>query len=118
MLQLSPNSSAIGRAQGQRDRPAYVNMNQDEALLNLNDYNEILQSEVYVDLDRLRLLARHGVPNQLRGVIVLWVLNGSLKKIPYFDAPVLYRKFGNIFWVYNKPIDVSILVKEKIVLRG
>ncbi|ORY96886.1 rab-GTPase-TBC domain-containing protein [Syncephalastrum racemosum] len=46
----------------------------DEALSNFNDYNEILQSEVWVDLERLRLLARHGVPNQLRGEVWKYLL--------------------------------------------
>lgn len=44
-------------------------MNEDEDQLSyLDDFQEILQSEVYVDLERLRILARHGVPDQLRGV--------------------------------------------------
>ncbi|KAG0183943.1 hypothetical protein DFQ28_000423 [Apophysomyces sp. BC1034] len=42
-------------------------MDQDEALSILNDFNEILQSEVHVDLERLRLLARHGIPSHIRG---------------------------------------------------
>jgi hypothetical protein len=46
----------------------YRSMDEDEAVSILNDYNEILQSEVYVDLERLRILARHGIPHQLRGV--------------------------------------------------
>lgn len=46
-------------------------MNQDEEENSyLTDFQEILQSEVYVDLERLRILARHGVPSQLRGVSV------------------------------------------------
>lgn len=45
-------------------------MNGDEDELSyLNDFQEILQSEVYVDLERLRILAKHGVPDQLRGVL-------------------------------------------------
>lgn len=70
MLQLSPTStSRIVRTQGQRERLSHMSINDDEeALSNFNDYNEILQSETYVDLERLRLLARHGVPHQLRGV--------------------------------------------------
>ncbi|KAI7880735.1 RabGAP/TBC [Lichtheimia hyalospora FSU 10163] len=47
---------------------------QNEALANLNDYLEILQSEVYVDLDRLRLLARHGIPNELRAEVWKYLL--------------------------------------------
>lgn len=44
-------------------------MKQDEDKLSyIDDFQEILQSEVYVDLERLRILARHGVPNQLRSV--------------------------------------------------
>lgn len=46
----------------------HMNTNHDEAQSNYNDFNEILQSEVYVDLERLRMLAKHGVPNELRGV--------------------------------------------------
>jgi hypothetical protein len=50
-------------------------MNQDEEELSyLNDFQEILQSEVYVDLERLRILAKHGVPDQLRGVSCLLFL--------------------------------------------
>ena len=60
MLQLQSNLV--------RQRQHYQTMQQDEALSILNDFNEILQSEVYVDLERLRLLARHGIPNELRGV--------------------------------------------------
>lgn len=46
-----------------------TSMNQDEEELSyLNDFQEILQSEVYVDLERLRILARHGIPDQIRGV--------------------------------------------------
>jgi hypothetical protein len=40
----------------------------DEAQSNLNDYYDLLQSEVHVDLDRLRILARQGIPSQIRGV--------------------------------------------------
>ncbi|KAG1314906.1 hypothetical protein G6F64_001086 [Rhizopus arrhizus] len=39
-----------------------------------NDFQEILQSEVYVDLERLRILARHGVPNQLRSEVWKYLL--------------------------------------------
>ncbi|KAI8085600.1 rab-GTPase-TBC domain-containing protein [Thamnidium elegans] len=49
-------------------------MQQDEALSILNDFNEILQSEVYVDLERLRILARHGIPSELRGVVWKFLL--------------------------------------------
>jgi hypothetical protein len=46
-------------------------MKQDEDKLSyIDDFQEILQSEVYVDLERLRILARHGIPNQLRSVYV------------------------------------------------
>jgi hypothetical protein len=34
----------------------------------LEEFQEILQSEVYVDLERLRVLAKHGVPEKVRGV--------------------------------------------------
>jgi hypothetical protein len=61
MLQLQTN---VNRQRQQ----LYQNMQHDEALSILNDFNEILQSEVYVDLERLRILARHGIPNELRGV--------------------------------------------------
>ncbi|KAI9321008.1 rab-GTPase-TBC domain-containing protein [Dichotomocladium elegans] len=47
---------------------------QTEALSNMTDYLEILQSEVYVDLERLRILARHGVPNELRGEVWKYLL--------------------------------------------
>lgn len=63
MLQLQTNN--IVRTQRQ---VTHENMQQDEALSILNDFNEILQSEVYVDLERLRILARHGIPSELRGV--------------------------------------------------
>lgn len=69
MLQLQAtnnnNSNSLARTQRQQ---IYQSMEQDEALSILNDFNEILQSEVHVDLERLRILARHGVPNELRGV--------------------------------------------------
>ncbi|RCI00085.1 hypothetical protein CU098_011238 [Rhizopus stolonifer] len=40
----------------------------------LNDFEDILQSEVYVDLERLRILARHGIPDQLRGEVWKYLL--------------------------------------------
>lgn len=43
-------------------------MNLEEQETKLLDFEDILQSEVYVDLERLRMLARHGIPDQLRGV--------------------------------------------------
>ncbi|KAI7904977.1 rab-GTPase-TBC domain-containing protein [Cokeromyces recurvatus] len=49
-------------------------MNQDEELSYLNDFHEILQSEVYVDLERLRILSRHGIPDQLRGEVWKYLL--------------------------------------------
>ncbi|KAI7857601.1 rab-GTPase-TBC domain-containing protein [Circinella umbellata] len=74
MLQLSPHSTVFGSAQGQKERSLRMNMNQDEALSNYNDYNDLLQSEVYVDLERLRILARHGIPNELRGEVWKYLL--------------------------------------------
>ncbi|KAI9350387.1 rab-GTPase-TBC domain-containing protein [Pilaira anomala] len=68
MLQLQTN---IVRTQRQL---THQNMQQDEALSVLNDFKEILQSEVYVDLERLRILARHGIPNELRGVVWKFLL--------------------------------------------
>ncbi|KAI8887865.1 RabGAP/TBC [Backusella circina FSU 941] len=38
------------------------------------DFEEILQSEVFVDLERLRMLARHGIPDQLRGEVWKYLL--------------------------------------------
>ncbi|CAO0803037.1 unnamed protein product [Mucor circinelloides] len=67
MLQLQSN---VARQRQQ----LYQNMQQDEALSILNDFNEILQSEVYVDLDRLRILARHGIPTELRGEVWKFLL--------------------------------------------
>ncbi|KAI8969661.1 rab-GTPase-TBC domain-containing protein [Pilobolus umbonatus] len=32
----------------------------------ISDFKDILQSEVYVDLERLRMLSRHGIPDHLR----------------------------------------------------
>ncbi|KAI8989555.1 rab-GTPase-TBC domain-containing protein [Pilobolus umbonatus] len=49
-------------------------MADDEALSILNDFNEILQSEVHVDLERLRILARHGIPNEVRGDVWKYLL--------------------------------------------
>ncbi|KAI7895697.1 rab-GTPase-TBC domain-containing protein [Mucor mucedo] len=50
-------------------------MNHDEEETSyLTDFQEILQSEVYVDLERLRILARHGVPSQLRGEVWKYLL--------------------------------------------
>ncbi|OBZ90046.1 TBC1 domain family member 15 [Choanephora cucurbitarum] len=40
----------------------------------LSDFEDILQSEVYVDLERLRILARHGIPDQLRGEVWKYLL--------------------------------------------
>ncbi|KAI8365972.1 rab-GTPase-TBC domain-containing protein [Radiomyces spectabilis] len=74
MIQLSSHSTALGRAQSQKDEISRTMSDQDELLSNLNDFNEILQSEVYVDLDRLRILARHGIPDQLRGEVWKYLL--------------------------------------------
>ncbi|KAL0075358.1 rab-GTPase-TBC domain-containing protein [Phycomyces blakesleeanus] len=74
MLQLSPCSTAVSRVQRQRDRSASTLMEQDEAISVFNDFTDILQSEVHVDLERLRILARHGVPNQLRGEVWMYLL--------------------------------------------
>ncbi|CEJ03090.1 hypothetical protein RMCBS344292_17080 [Rhizopus microsporus] len=50
-------------------------MKQDEDKLSyIDDFQEILQSEVYVDLERLRILARHGIPNQLRSEVWKYLL--------------------------------------------
>lgn len=35
---------------------------------NLNEFEEILQAEVYVDVEKLRDGARHGIPAEIRGV--------------------------------------------------
>ncbi|RUO95800.1 hypothetical protein BC936DRAFT_143196 [Jimgerdemannia flammicorona] len=35
---------------------------------NLNDFKEVLQAEVYVDVEKLRDSARHGIPAEIRGV--------------------------------------------------
>ncbi|KAG2213312.1 hypothetical protein INT46_007525 [Mucor plumbeus] len=67
MLQLQSN---VARQRQQ----LYQNMQQAEALSILNDFNEILQSEVYVDLERLRILARHGIPTELRGEVWKFLL--------------------------------------------
>lgn len=52
------------------DKKQEVAFNQTEALCLYKDFEEILQSEVNVDLERLRILARQGIPNELRGVLV------------------------------------------------
>ncbi|PHZ14603.1 RabGAP/TBC [Rhizopus microsporus ATCC 52813] len=50
-------------------------MKQDEDKLSyIDDFQEILQSEVYVDLERLRILAKHGIPNQLRSEVWKYLL--------------------------------------------
>ncbi|KAI8343168.1 rab-GTPase-TBC domain-containing protein, partial [Chlamydoabsidia padenii] len=51
-----------------------LEQNIDETQSNLNDYNELLQSEVHVDLDRLRILARQGIPHQIRGEVWKYLL--------------------------------------------
>lgn len=68
MLQQFPSHTI---ATHQTNQHRLMNSNHDEAQSNYNDFNEILQSEVYVDLERLRMLARHGVPNELRGVSLI-----------------------------------------------
>ncbi|KAI9307866.1 rab-GTPase-TBC domain-containing protein [Cunninghamella echinulata] len=49
-------------------------MEQDDEQSNLIDFQEILQSEVYVDLERLRILARQGIPHQIRGEVWKYLL--------------------------------------------
>ena len=34
----------------------------------INEFKDILNAEVYIDLDKLRGLSRHGVPKEVRGV--------------------------------------------------
>ncbi|CAO3599790.1 unnamed protein product [Absidia cylindrospora] len=65
-----------GRIQNQSYRLSRMNMDQDldEVQSNLNNYQELLQSEVYVDLDWLRILARQGVPHQIRGEVWKYLL--------------------------------------------
>ncbi|KAI7880963.1 RabGAP/TBC, partial [Lichtheimia hyalospora FSU 10163] len=71
MLQFPSHTITIQRTNQQHH---LMNSNHDEAQSNYNDFNEILQSEVYVDLERLRMLARHGVPNELRGEVWKYLL--------------------------------------------
>lgn len=66
----------------------------DDDLSYLNDFQEILQSEVYVDLERLRILAKHGVPEQLRGVIHIYVNFVSTCMLLRLCT---FRKFGSIY---------------------
>lgn len=65
----------------------------DDDLSYLNDFQEILQSEVYVDLERLRILAKHGVPEQLRGVIHIYTLYQACMLLRIYT----FRKFGSIY---------------------
>ncbi|KAI8967381.1 rab-GTPase-TBC domain-containing protein [Mycotypha africana] len=51
-----------------------MNQQDEEDLSYLNDFQEILQSEVYVDLERLRILARHGIPESIRGEVWKYLL--------------------------------------------
>jgi hypothetical protein len=39
------------------------------------EFNELLDAETYVDMDRLRDLARHGIPDSLRGHVWKYLLN-------------------------------------------
>lgn len=100
MLQLSPLATQVEKEQ--HDRLSRMANSQNEALANLNDYLEILQSEVYVDLDRLRLLARHGIPNELRAVCFYMSIRHRDRHWHFYN-----RRFGNISWVFNKPTVVS-----------
>jgi hypothetical protein len=34
----------------------------------INEFNDILNAEVHIDLDKLRESSRHGVPMEIRGV--------------------------------------------------
>ncbi|KAI8379569.1 rab-GTPase-TBC domain-containing protein [Radiomyces spectabilis] len=74
MLQLSSQPTALDSVQRNSTRSGNANMQYDEAESVFNDFSEILQSEVYVDLERLRLLARHGIPRQLRGEVWKYLL--------------------------------------------
>ncbi|ORX44000.1 RabGAP/TBC [Hesseltinella vesiculosa] len=74
-------------------------MDQDDILSSLKDYEEILQSEVYVDVDRLRILARHGVPQQIRGEVwkyLLGVERADRCKSPITIPPQRLEEYGQI----------------------
>ncbi|KAG0165670.1 hypothetical protein DFQ30_008159 [Apophysomyces sp. BC1015] len=75
MLQITTtHSSAADRSQRQSNINHRATMNLDDDLSTVNDFLELLQSEVHVDLERLRILARHGVPTQLRGEVWMYLL--------------------------------------------
>ncbi|KAJ2423910.1 hypothetical protein GGF41_002958 [Coemansia sp. RSA 2531] len=59
---LSSSSSSPGR---RRTSPPLHS-----ALLR-EDYDEVLESEVFIDVNRLRKYARHGIPLEIRGVSTL-----------------------------------------------
>lgn len=39
-----------------------------EMSTSINEFNDILNAEVHIDLDKLRESSRHGVPMEIRGV--------------------------------------------------
>ncbi|CAG8536082.1 10200_t:CDS:2, partial [Ambispora gerdemannii] len=45
-----------------------------EEMATINEFKEILNTEVYVDLDRLRESARHGIPMEVRGEVWKYLL--------------------------------------------
>ncbi|KAJ2069225.1 hypothetical protein GGI08_000468 [Coemansia sp. S2] len=62
---LSSSSSSPGR---RRTSPPLHS-----ALLR-EDYDEVLESEVFIDVNRLRKYARHGIPLEIRGVVWKYLL--------------------------------------------
>ncbi|CAO3614170.1 unnamed protein product [Cunninghamella blakesleeana] len=73
MLSVSIPTISTGSLHSQK-RVSNINMEQDDDQSNLNNFQEILQSEVYVDLERLRILARQGIPQQIRGEVWKYLL--------------------------------------------
>ncbi|CAO3638552.1 unnamed protein product [Cunninghamella echinulata] len=74
MLSVSIPTISTGSLHSQNKRVSHMNMEQDDEQSNLIDFQEILQSEVYVDLERLRILARQGIPHQIRGEVWKYLL--------------------------------------------
>jgi len=42
-----------------------------EMSTSINEFKDILNAEVYIDLDKLRESSRHGIPMEVRGVNIL-----------------------------------------------
>lgn len=58
----------------------------DSMSITVDEYAEVLNSEVWVEVNKLREYARHGIPREVRGVCIYLVLHSSQNRL-FFVCP-------------------------------